>query len=96
MCTSLSQNKANQIKDDCVKLLTEDRCSIRHVAQVIGTLVAALSGVQYGMLHYRDLERDKINSLMKANACFDALMVLSESAKNDLIWSTENVTDFCN
>ena len=40
-------------------LLGDDRHTIKRVAMVVGKLVAALPGVQYGRLHYRSLEQDK-------------------------------------
>ena len=67
--------------------LDGDILSIRFVARVIGKIVSSLPGSEYGKLHYRNLERDKIRAL----GDYDGKMQLSVLAKEDSLWWFENV-----
>ena len=55
--------------------------------------MAALPGVEFGRLHYRNLERDKINALAQNQGDYKAVMImsLSEAAKHELAWWGDNV-----
>ena len=49
--------------------------------------MSALPGVEFGRLHYRDVERDKIRALAINAGDYDGHMCLSESAKEELrLW----------
>ena len=60
MQVSLPLSKISDIKSICSHLQNTPNHTLRLVAQVLGTLVAAFPGVRYGPLHYRHLEVDKI------------------------------------
>ena len=49
MTVSLPSEKKNTIINMCQNMLSESSFTIRYVAKVIGTLVAALPAVQYGL-----------------------------------------------
>ncbi len=49
----------------------------REVASFIGKLVSAFPGVEFGPLHYRNLESDKDRALKHSVANFEAKMTLS-------------------
>ena len=82
MIVSLPQSKKLEISAACANLLSTENPKIRTVAQVIGKLVAALPAVQYGRLHYRNLERDKTAALKANFGHFERKMQLSVEAKN--------------
>lgn len=96
MTVKLPVDKAKDIKDACVHLMTDLKPSIRQVARVIGKLVSAFPGVQYGQLYYRYIERDKINALKQNKGHFDRPMTLSEDAKIELQWWIKNVESSVN
>ena len=48
--------------------------------------MSSLSCVEFGRLHYRHLERDKIQALSRSHGDYDSLMHLSEAAKCELSW----------
>ena len=52
--------------------------TIREVASILGTLVSSFPGVQFGPLHYRQIEVDKERNLQLNQGNFDAFMTLSE------------------
>ena len=64
-----------------------DILSIRFIARVIGKIVSALPGSEYGKLHQQSLERDKIRALALNRGDYDGKMQLSVLAKEDLLWS---------
>ncbi|XP_053406385.1 uncharacterized protein LOC123525594 [Mercenaria mercenaria] len=65
--------------------------TIRYVAKVIGILVSTFSAVEYGKLHYRNLENAKTRALKKNKADFDAEMVVTTSMRVELRWWYVNI-----
>ena len=63
MMVYLSDKKKERLKFLCTQALDGDIFSIRFVARVIGKIVSSLPGSEFGKLHYRNLERDKIRAL---------------------------------
>ncbi|KXJ22371.1 hypothetical protein AC249_AIPGENE23054 [Exaiptasia diaphana] len=66
----------------------------RFVVRVIGKIISSLPEAHYGKLHYRNLEREKINALASHNGDFDAFMHISPLAKEELNWWVENSMQF--
>ena len=85
MMVYLSDNK-EKLKFLCTQALDGDILSIRFVARVIGKTVSSLHGSEFGKLHYRNLERDKIRALALNRGDYDAKMQLFVLAKEDLLW----------
>ena len=59
MLVTLPIQKKDVIYEECKALLDKTKPSIRHVAKVIGKLVATFPATKYGPLWYRALEKDK-------------------------------------
>ena len=59
MSVTLSEDKFSKIKNLATPFLKKKNITIRSTAQLVGTLVAALLGVTYGQLYYRQLVIDK-------------------------------------
>ena len=91
MTVTLTQKKKDKLKSLCLEALNGEVFPIRFIAQVIGKIVSYLPGVEFGKLHYRNLERDKIQALVVSKGDYEGLMHLSESAKNELQWWLDNV-----
>ena len=53
--------------------------------------MASFPGVEFGQLFYRQLEIDKAAALKLHKGDFDQTMMLSDIAKQDLVWWIENV-----
>ena len=91
MTVSLNDDKRSNIIKMCKNLLGADKHTIRTVAKLIGTMVSYLPGVEFGKLHYRQLEYDKIEALKKAKGNYECYMTLSKDAFNDIQWWIHNV-----
>ena len=92
MVVFLPESRQESILVSCRKLVSKSTTSIREVAKVIGLLVASFSAVEYGKLHYRHLEREKIQALKLKHGNFDALMQITKDMKIELKWWIDNLT----
>ena len=91
MMVYVSDKKKGKLKFLCTQALDGDILSIRFVARVIGKIVSSLPGAEFGKLHYRNLECDKIRALVLNRGDYDGKMQLSVLAKEDLLWWVKNV-----
>ena len=87
----LPEDKKLKIKENCRYLLENQNCSIQFLASFIGLLVSTFNAVDYGALHYRDLERDKIMALKKSRGNYDSLACLADESINEIKWWLENI-----
>ena len=93
MIVTLPFEKVNNIVAECKKLKSSEFVKIRQVAQVLGLLVSSFSAVQYGLLYYRTIEKEKSQALSQNKGEYDSLMKLSENAKEELSWWIENLPE---
>jgi hypothetical protein len=92
MIVKLTDRKAAKILNLCLLFCHKDKAfTIREVASLIGSLISSCPGVEYGRLHYRSIERDKINALKSNNGNFEAKMFLSGDSLEELHWWIGNV-----
>ena len=87
----LPQNKTDQIVLECTQLYYAKQAKIRELAHVIGLLVSAFSAVQFGKLHYRELEKGKTVALKLVCGNFDAKMGINWKMKRELNWWIQHV-----
>ena len=87
----LPTTRKAKVKSMCKQLLLKSHSTITELAQLVGTLVSCLLGVQFGQLHYRNLEIEKSLALRKHYGTYEAQLTLSSSAKDELSWWIENV-----
>lgn len=86
MSVRLLENKVVDIQEDCKRLIQKDRESIRTVAALIGKLVAACPGVQYGPVFYIPLEIAKNRALRVNQGSFEGMMHIDEDVRRNLRW----------
>ena len=91
MRITLPREKQEELRETCTALLAETSPSIREVARVIGKIVATFPAVQYGPLHYRRIESDKVKALKANRGHYDRRMKLSQGARLDLRWWIYNI-----
>ena len=91
MIIDLPQNKKNTIILECERLRDKNISKIRDVARVIGLIVSSFSAVEYGQLHYRDLEHNKSEALKHHCGNFEASMNITEAMRVELTWWIENL-----
>ena len=70
----------------CRRFLRSKEFSIREVASLIGTLVATFPGVEFGPLHYRNLEHDKDMALKVNFGDYEQKMSLCDDSIKELEW----------
>jgi ribonuclease HI len=92
MIVQLPEERQNSIISGCKSLLKKPTATIREVAKIIGLIVASFSAVEYGKLHYRQLEINKIYALQKSYGNYDSLMEITNDMKTELHWWIENLS----
>ena len=86
MAISLSDIKKEKIRSLCTEILNEEFPVIRTVARLLGKFSTSFPAVQFGRLHYRALERDKIEALKFKKGNFDKKMTISSDLEVRKIW----------
>ena len=87
MTVSLGLDKREQIIKFANQILSCSFITVRKLAK-LGTFIAALPGVEYGLLYYRELEFCKIIAL-RERYDFDRLVSISEKAREEIFWWIE-------
>lgn len=62
MVISLSEQKAEKVKNECTAFLQKQIHTIREVARIIGLLVSCFPAVPMGQLHYRKIDEKESKS----------------------------------
>ena len=92
MMETLTSKKVDKILQLCQKFSHPNKqFTIREVASFLGTLVSSFPGVQFGPLHYRQIEVDKERNLKLNQGKFDALMTLSCDSLSEGCWWFSNI-----
>ena len=92
MTVKLPEEKIKRTIEECHALNKKSKATIRLVSRVIGLLVSSFSAVEYGPLHYRNLELNKIDALKLSASKFDAEMNITFNMKVDLRWWLDNLS----
>ena len=91
MTIELTDGKKETIYKECKLLYCKYKAKIREVARVIGLMVSSFSAIDFGPLHYRVLEREKIKALKNVQGNFECFMIITKEMKQELSWWIENV-----
>ena len=91
MVVTLPQEKIENFEQKALKLLSKEDVKIRHVARLVGYMVAYTQAVDYGLLYQKALEKDKNEALVLSKGNFESRMVLSLEARDDIFWWLENI-----
>ena len=70
MIVSLTDRKFDKIRSVCAELLEMEACSIRHMVEIIGYLVAAHPGVWVAPVLYKRMEIAKMQLFLKTVVIF--------------------------
>ena len=84
MTVSLPEEKLNKLKEETLALWEKPQCSIRDLAHVIGLVVSSLPAIKPARLYYRDLEVCKLEALSCSNGYYNAIVYLSQLARDRL------------
>ena len=91
MTVSLTSKKKISLLAKCREVINCKAPSIRAVAELIGILVSSFTGVEFGHLHYRQLELEKVLALKRVAGDYEKHLFLSERAKAEIQWWIVNV-----
>ena len=91
MTVTLTATKIDSIITMCRALLHKQFCTIRQLAEVIGSLVAAEPGVMLAPLHYKRLEHENVRALKQARGDYEGSIIVSRVIRTDLDWWIENL-----
>lgn len=91
MTVSLTERRKTKLISACSIIVCDCFYKIRFVASVIGILIAALPGVMYAPLFYRQLELEKNDFLKRHKGNLNRQMSLSQAAKDQAQWWLDNV-----
>lgn len=78
--------KVQSVVTSCLQFSKKETTSLRSLAKLIGSLVGLFPGVEFGKLHYRNLERLKIEGLKANRGNFDSKVHLTHESRKDLEW----------
>lgn len=82
---SLPKEKRKRIKEEVLKFIHLETCTVRQFAQLIGLLVSACPAIEYGWLYTKDLERCKYLNLDRDDN-YERLMNIPNYLQRDLKW----------
>ena len=94
MEVAIGDEKARDTIQLIQEFLGEDKVTIRQFAKVVGTLVALDPGNTFGSVFWRRLEIEKGLNLKLAKGDFDAQVVISHIARQDLTWWLSNIQSY--
>ena len=92
MTVKLPEDKNKRIIEECHALIKKRKANIPLVSRGIGLLVSRFSAVEYGPLHYRNLEMNKLDALKLSAGKFDTEMNITFNTKVDLRWWLDNLS----
>ena len=86
MTVKPTDEKVTKIAELCQSKLSQPMYTIRELARLIGNIVATFTGVQYGPLHYREMEKLKFVQLKHHKGNFDKTISLTRRVYIELRW----------
>ena len=91
MTVSLTSSKKANLICKCRLVIQDPAPSIRAIAELIGIFVSSFTAVEFGRLHYRQLELEKVQALKRVAGDYDKTFYLSGDAKTEIQWWVENI-----
>ena len=82
----LPADKASRLVETCGKLLQQNSCKIQELAEFIGLILSYSKAADFGMLHYRSLERQKIAALRQSKGDYEASLELTDESLAEIQW----------
>ena len=92
MIVRLTSGKVANIQQMCAAMKRISATAIQNLAVLIGKLCASFPSEEYGMLHYRALERLKCAGLRLHKGNYMGQVQISQDARNDLDWRIDHLT----
>lgn len=90
MTVTISEDKHQMLIGQAQAVMAQPEPCIRAVARLVGMMVANVPAVEFAELFYRQIEIEKALALKHSCGNFDANMVLSPLAHQDITWWIDN------
>ena len=90
MLVTLPEEKVLKVTSACQRLLANPKLSIQELAEFIGMILSYSKASNFGVIHYRALERLKILALKQNRGSFEGQVTLTNECLNDVQWWLEN------
>ena len=71
-------------------------CSLYDFSKLLGKLIFACQGVEYGLLYTRIMEHEKTKALIQNNGNFKGTILITDSIKHDINWWISRLSTPCN
>ena len=91
MTIKMTNEKIGKMISAFADILSKRKVNIRHLAEIIGLIVATFSGAEYGPLHYRILEIEKASQLKFNRGKYESTCFISDDCKSEIQWWIENI-----
>ena len=91
MTVRLTALKRQKVLSIITEIISIKSLSIRDLGKLLGTLEAALPGVQFGRLHMWHLQQDKNEALRISQGNYNGPCKLSGNSYKELKWWVENL-----
>lgn len=91
MTITLTDSKKDQISTLCAQFAKLEKAKIREVATIIGKLIAACPGAEYGPMFCKTLEIEKSKALALNKGNFDSVMNITLEMQSCFNWWHLNV-----
>ena len=92
MIVTLTSKKIVKLVQLCHTFsLPNKQFTIFEVASFLETLVSSFPGVEFGPLHYRQIENDKERNLKFNRGNYNSFMILSSDSLEEVHWWSANV-----
>lgn len=88
MVVELPREKQEKVKKVISQIQSKDRIRIRKFAH----LVSVCTGIAYGILYTKILEREKSLALKQSNGDYNSVMILNRQIKQELSWWQTHLT----
>ena len=91
MTVQPTEDKIVKILAMCREKRAQQLCTLKDLAKLIGSLVALFPGVEYGPLHYREMESHKSSELKRHRGDFKKKTALTKTIYQELDWWIDNI-----
>jgi hypothetical protein len=91
MTSTLPACKKEHYIELCTQLIKANTSTAHEIASVVGKLVSSFYGVQFGPMHYRDLEKAKIRALQSNDGDYSSKLKITPAMKKELQWWVSNL-----
>lgn len=91
MNIELTNRRKDKIIQECLRVKSVRRVTIRELSVLIGAMVASFLVIPFGKVFYRELEKEKTKGLRTHKGNWEKKITLSCRAIEDIDWWLENV-----